>query len=70
VEKKKPANSSEIAGRVYDASDYQSNDEVSSGLATTHEQFSDAYMEGEIGAVIDDVNGKDIPIPRKGYEEE
>ena len=42
---------------------------MSSGLATTHEQISDAYMEGEIGAVIDDVNGKDLEIPQKGYEE-
>ncbi|WP_449539277.1 YozQ family protein [Ferdinandcohnia sp. Marseille-Q9671] len=59
----------ELAARQYDPSDYQKNDQLSSGLATTHEQVSDAYMEGEIKAVIDDVKGKNIEIPRKGYEE-
>ncbi|MCH1627083.1 YozQ family protein [Ferdinandcohnia quinoae] len=42
-----------LAGRHYKAEDYQKNDQVSSGLATTHEQVSDAYMEGEIKAGID-----------------
>lgn len=60
-----PKESQEIAGRVYDPSDYQKNDELSSGLAETHEQFSDVYMEGEIGAVIDQADGKsDIPITK------
>ena len=62
MDKKKLNESTEIAGRTFETSDYQKNDELSSGLATTHEQVSDAYMEGEIGAVIDDVNGKDIPL--------
>jgi hypothetical protein len=70
MEKKNSANSTEIAGRIYDSSDYQKNDTLSQGLATTHEQFSDTYMEGEIGAVIDNADGEDIPIPRKGFEEE
>nr|WP_263325043.1 YozQ family protein [Neobacillus sp. Marseille-Q6967] len=70
MEKKNPTNSTEIAGRIYETSDYQNKDEVSTGLATTHEQFSDTYMEGQIGAVIDDVEGKDIPIPQKGYDQE
>jgi hypothetical protein len=69
MEKKEPQKSTEIAGRIYHTSDYQSNDALSQGLATTHEQVSDAYMEGEIGAVIDDVDGEDTSIPRKGYEE-
>lgn len=60
--------STEIAGRTFQASDYQKNDELSSGLATTHEQVSDTYMEGEIGAVIDDVNGKDIPLQTNDQE--
>jgi hypothetical protein len=46
--KKDPNESSKIAGRTYDASDYQKNDELSSGLAETHEQFSDTYMEGTV----------------------
>ncbi|MEY9866960.1 hypothetical protein ABIE66_002339 [Peribacillus sp. B2I2] len=62
--------SSEIAGRIYDVSDYKREDTLSSGLATTHEQVSDTYAEGEIKAVIDDVNGKDIEIKKEGSEEE
>lgn len=62
-------NTDELAGRYYHTDDYKKNDELSSGLATTHEQVSDAYMEGEIKAVVDNANGQDIEIPRKGYEE-
>lgn len=58
----------ELAGSFYHPSYYQEKDTLSSGLAITHEQVSDTYAEGEAGAVIDDVNGKDIPIPKKGYE--
>lgn len=67
LDKKQPIESTKLAGRVYNVSDYQKNDQLSTGLATTHEQVSDAYMEGEIKPVIDDVNGKDLPIKRKGY---
>lgn len=59
--------SSDLANRYYEPEDYQKKDEVSSGLATTHEQVSDAYMEGEINAVVDDVKGQDIPIKHEGY---
>ncbi len=59
-----------LAGRTYDVQDYKGKDTLSSGLATTHEQVSDAYMEGEIKAVIDNVDGKDIEIRREGLEEE
>lgn len=45
----------EIAGSFFHTSDYQKNNSLASGLATTHEQVSDTYAEG----VIDDVNGKD-----------
>jgi hypothetical protein len=58
--KKSTTKVTEIAGRTFDVSDYQKSDPLSAGLATTHEHVSDAYMEGEIGAVNDDVNGKDI----------
>lgn len=71
MEKKSTNNkSAEIAGRVFDTSDYQKGDALSSGLATTHEQVSDTYMEGEIGAVIDDAKGQDTKIPQKSYDEE
>ncbi|HHW37067.1 MAG TPA: DUF4025 domain-containing protein [Bacillales bacterium] len=48
--------------------DYSSKNEFNSGLATTHEQVSDAYTEGTLEAKIDHVNGQDIEIPRKGYK--
>ncbi|WP_077617113.1 YozQ family protein [Bacillus sinesaloumensis] len=59
----------ELAGRQYEIEDYGKNDQLSSGLATTHEQVSDAYMEGEIKAVVDDVKGKNVEIPREGYQD-
>ncbi|MFB6467113.1 YozQ family protein [Cytobacillus sp. Hz8] len=58
-----------VANRVYQSEDYQRKDEVSSGLATTHEQVSDTFTEGEIQSVIENVNGKEMGIPRKGSEE-
>lgn len=68
MEKKDQNESTEIAGRTFDTSDYQKNDALSSGLATTHEQVSDAYMEGEVGGVMDDVNGKNTPLQRDDQE--
>lgn len=75
MEKKNPANNStDLAGRIYETSDYQKNDVMSTGLSTTHEQVSDTYMEGEIGDVIDtvddDLNAKDLPIAQKPYRNE
>lgn len=55
MEKKNNTKVSDVAGRAYHTSDYHKNDEVSSGLATTHEQVSDTYAEGEIGGTIDAV---------------
>jgi hypothetical protein len=54
-----------IAGRQYEVENYKRKDELSAGLATTHEQVSDVYAEGQINAVIEDVNGEDIRIPEK-----
>ncbi|WP_374719236.1 YozQ family protein [Parageobacillus toebii] len=51
-----------IAGKQYDPSDYERTDSLSSTLATTHEQVGDVYMEGTVDGVIEDVNGKDIPL--------
>ena len=70
MEDKNKPKQSDIAGRTYDVSDYGKDDELSKGLATTHEQVSDAYMEGEIRAVIDDLAGEDVEIRHEGLEEE
>ena len=51
MEKKTKVESSQIAGRQYEVEDYKRQDELSSGLATTHEQVSDDYMEGTIDAM-------------------
>lgn len=69
MSKKENKDSTNLAARTYSPEDYKRKDELSAGLATTHEQVSDSYMEGEINAVIDDVNGEDIPIKRKGFDE-
>ncbi|MBM4761947.1 YozQ family protein [Bacillus sp. B15-48] len=68
MEKEKPSSKWKIAGKQYQTEDYHSNDEASSGLAITHEQVSDAYMEGEIQAAIDTSGGREIEITRKGHE--
>jgi hypothetical protein len=62
MKKQNSDQSTELAGRYYNPSDYEKKDQLSSGLATTHEQATDTYTEGEIGAVIDDVDGEDIEI--------
>ncbi|MFB6801417.1 YozQ family protein [Peribacillus butanolivorans] len=59
----------DIAGRIYDVSDYKRKDTLSSGLAKTHEQVSDTYTEGEMQSVVDDV-GKNIEIKGEEAEEE
>lgn len=69
MNKKDNENSTKLAARTYSPEDYNKQDQLSSGLATTHEQVSDSYAEGEIKAVIDDVNGEDIPVNRKGFDE-
>lgn len=62
-------NAHKVAEKTYEPTDYQSNDEVSSGLATTHEQVSDDYMEGTNDGKIDEYAGtKNVAIPRTGYD--
>ena len=53
MEKKAKVESSQIAGRQYEVEDYKRQDQLSSGLATTHEQASDDYMEGTIDAMFE-----------------
>ncbi|MFD2444424.1 YozQ family protein [Bacillus sp. CGMCC 1.16607] len=52
-----------LAGRNYQVDDYKKENELSSGLATTHEQVSDSYMEGESFSLVGDINGKNVSIP-------
>lgn len=65
MRKKVPNESTNLAGRTFNPSDYQKDDTLSSALSTTHEQVSDVYMEGEISAVIDEADGSGIPLNRK-----
>ncbi|HLO11672.1 MAG TPA: YozQ family protein [Pseudoneobacillus sp.] len=58
-----------LAGRDYQVEDYKRDDQLSSGLATTHEQVSDSYMVGETDSLVGDVNGKNIAIVPEGLEE-
>jgi hypothetical protein len=58
-----------LAARNYQVEDYQRSDQLSSGLATTHEQVSDSYMEGQVDSLIGDVNGKSITIVPEGLQE-
>ncbi len=74
--KRKPISSSEkVANNHYNVNHYNSQDQTEKGLAITHEQASDNYMEGTIDAKIDETNENDEvtshdgeEIPRKGYE--
>ncbi len=56
--------SSQVAENSYDPSDYHSNNEVDKGLAITHEQVSDTYMEGTIDGEIDNLEEKSNEFPR------
>jgi hypothetical protein len=59
-----------LSDKHYDVKDYDSKDQLSSGLAVSHEQVSDTYMEGTIdGKIETSDDGKQIDIPRKGYDE-
>ncbi|MEH7238362.1 YozQ family protein [Bacillus sp. JJ1562] len=60
----------ELAARHYQPSDYEKNDQLSSGLATTHEQVSDSYMmEGEFQAVANKTNNKNEEASNEGYQD-
>lgn len=68
VQKLAKTQSSIIAEKTFQPEDYTSKSELESGLTVTHEQVSDTLTEGTIEAKIDNVNGQNIEIPRKGYE--
>lgn len=46
-----------LADKTYEPSDYQANTQLGQGLAETHEQVSDAYMEGTVDATIENDQG-------------
>ncbi|OCA87564.1 hypothetical protein A8F94_06810 [Bacillus sp. FJAT-27225] len=64
MSKENNTDSTKIAGKIYDVTDYQKDNELSSGLAETHEQAMDAYMEGEIGGKIERPDGSADDLPR------
>ncbi|MEJ8545039.1 YozQ family protein [Brevibacillus borstelensis] len=60
---------SDIADKMYEPSDYKSNSFTEKGLALTHEQVSDDYMEGTNDGKIDANAGEEsVDLPRTGYE--
>lgn len=62
MKENKDKQSVNIAGRHYKSEDYQQNDQISSGLATTHEQVSDSYMVEGVNAVGDNRSGQGLEI--------
>ncbi|WP_237563659.1 YozQ family protein [Halalkalibacter okhensis] len=62
--------SEDVAQNSYQPSDYQSTEEVEKGLAATHEQVSDAYVEGTIDGQIDNYEGEDLDLPKEGYQKD
>jgi hypothetical protein len=65
---KEQKTSNELAEKNYEVSDYKSNSELAKGLAATHEQVSDTYVEGTVDGVIENVDGEDVPLKRETYE--
>ncbi|MFC3041044.1 YozQ family protein [Virgibacillus xinjiangensis] len=64
-----------VAEKIYAPDDYHSADDLSKGMAVTHEQVSDDYMEGTIDGKIDqldeqgELTSKDGKgIQRNGYK--
>ncbi|MFD1337425.1 YozQ family protein [Oceanobacillus iheyensis] len=58
---KKTERSKSVADKTYQYSDYYKDDQLSKGMATSHEQVSDTYMEG----TVDDQQTKQEKLPRK-----
>ncbi|MGP4061360.1 YozQ family protein [Halobacillus sp. H74] len=54
--------------RNYQPSDYEKEDFVSKGLATTHEQVSDTLTEGTFDGKIDEVDKNGNLVTHKGKE--
>ncbi|TRZ37275.1 DUF4025 domain-containing protein [Niallia circulans] len=52
-------NGTPIAGKIYNSDDYKSTESVSKGLAETHEQTSDTYMEGTVDGLTENAADKE-----------
>lgn len=65
----KESQSSKIAEKNHQPSDYKSSDPIEHSLAMTHEQVSDTLIEGTIAGKIFNANGTNIDLPRKGYDQ-
>ena len=66
-------NGKNVAGRIFDVQDYDKKDEISAGLAMTHEQATDDYTEGTIDGRMENVAGEDISLQdrrKKNQKEE
>ncbi len=61
---KKDRTKSVVGDKTYQHSDYHSNDQLSKGMAETHEQVSESYMEGSIEE-HNITDGKDGKLPRE-----
>lgn len=59
MDKELHTESLKIAGRQYKKEDYRGKDTTSKGLATTHEQVSDVYAQGQVTREIEDVDERD-----------
>ncbi|MBO8157259.1 MAG: YozQ family protein [Bacillaceae bacterium] len=57
-----------LAEKNDEPEDNQREDDLSRGLALTHEQASDTLTEGTIDGKIERSDGRDEEIPREGYE--
>ncbi|WP_078552615.1 YozQ family protein [Bacillus alkalicellulosilyticus] len=68
-EKLSQTDADQVATNSYEPSNYNSSNDIDQGLAMTHEQVSDAYVEGTIDGEIDEYRGKDIDLSRGGFEE-
>ena len=75
-EKEVLENAKKVAGKMYNDSDYDSENQLEKGLSITHEQVSDSYMEGTIDGKIDELDNNDElkthdgkAIRRKGFDE-
>ncbi|WP_085993788.1 YozQ family protein [Oceanobacillus senegalensis] len=70
--KKSSGKAKTVAEKTYQYSDYYSNDQLSKGMAETHEQVSDTYMEGTVDRENNYTNSRDDnsdenSIPRKKH---
>jgi hypothetical protein len=49
----------QVAGKLYKPAYYKSHSDVEQGLATTHEQVSDVYVEGTNEGKMDEEAGQE-----------